>query len=100
MVNNLLVPQLKEFLLEDAKRIQWSLEKIAQQLRERHREYQRQKIRPFTRSVEKAYEILLTDNEFLSFASLKNENLLENETSSDSETEWDQQAANFSVLIQ
>ncbi len=62
------------------------------------REYQRQKIRTFTRSVEKgrwifvefskiiiflyyiAYEILLTDNEFLSFASSKNEILPKNET--------------------
>ncbi len=58
------------------------------------REYQRQKIRPFTRSVEKgrwmivwkniflssiAYEILLTDNEFISFASSKSENLREHE---------------------
>ncbi|CAF1238749.1 unnamed protein product [Rotaria sordida] len=92
MVHNLLVSQLKEFLLEDGKRIQWSLDKIAQTLKDRHREYQRQKIRPFTRSVEKAYEILLTDNEFLSFVSSKNGNLQENATSSDSEAEWDQQA--------
>ncbi|CAF3590480.1 unnamed protein product [Rotaria sordida] len=92
MVHNLLVSQLKEFLLEDGKRIQWSLDKIAQALKDRHREYQRQKIRPFTRSVEKAYEILLTDNEFLSFVSSKNGNLQENATSSDSEAEWDQQA--------
>ncbi|CAF0755438.1 unnamed protein product [Rotaria sordida] len=92
MVHNLLVSQLKEFLLEDGKRIQWSLDKIAQTLKDRHREYQRQKIRPFTRSVEKAYEILLTDNEFLSFVSSKNGNLQENATLSDSEAEWDQQA--------
>ncbi|CAF2703281.1 unnamed protein product [Rotaria sp. Silwood2] len=94
MVHNLLVSQLKEFLLEDGKRIQWSLDKIAQALKDRYREYQRQKIRPFTRSVEKAYEILLTDNEFLSFVSSKNENLKENATSSDSEADWDQQATN------
>ncbi|CAF0726991.1 unnamed protein product [Adineta steineri] len=92
MVNNQLVPQLKEFLLEDAKRIRWTLEKIAQTLKDRHREYQRQKIRPFTRSVEKAYEILLTDNDFLSYASSKTENT-KSETSSDSEEEWEQQAA-------
>ncbi|CAF3344919.1 unnamed protein product [Rotaria sp. Silwood1] len=92
MVHNLLVSQLKEFLLEDGKRIRWSLDKIAQALKDRYREYQRQKIRPFTRSVEKAYEILLTDNEFLSFVSSKDENLKENATSSDSEAEWDQQA--------
>ncbi|CAF5194611.1 unnamed protein product, partial [Rotaria magnacalcarata] len=93
MVNNLLVSQLKEFLLEDAKRIRWSLERIAQALKDRYREYQRQKVRPFTRSVEKAYEILLADNEFLSFVSAKNENLKDDEISSDSEDEWDQQAA-------
>ncbi|CAF3236168.1 unnamed protein product [Rotaria socialis] len=93
MVNNLLVAQLKEFLLEDGKRIRWSLERIAPALKNRYREYQRQKLRPFTRSVEKAYEILLADNEFLSFVSAKNENLKDDEISSDSEDEWDQQGA-------
>ncbi|CAF0748304.1 unnamed protein product [Adineta ricciae] len=91
MLHDRLFSQLREFLLEDTKRVGWSLERIAQALKDRYREYQRQKIRPFTHSVEKAYKVLLSDNDFLTTVSSKNQTL-PNESSSESGAEWDEQA--------
>ncbi|CAF0725507.1 unnamed protein product [Adineta ricciae] len=91
MLHDRLFSQLREFLLEDTKRVGWSLERIAQALKDRYREYQRQKIRPFTHSVEKAYKVLLSDNEFIATVSSKNQTL-QNESSSESGAEWDEQA--------